>query len=77
MTEGGSLLIDGSLQVKLLDDMARSEIEIVAHDADNVLLGAAILDRTVGLDVDGEGVSEADGVGDLEEGSVTEASRDQ
>ena len=65
MAEGGGLLIDGSLQIQLLDDISRPEIEIVAHDTDEVRLGAGALNRAVGLDVDGERISEADGVGDL------------
>ena len=77
MAESGGLLINGPLQIQLLDDASRSEIEIVANDADDVLLGAATFDRAVGLNVDGEWVGEADSVGDLDEGSVTEASGDQ
>ena len=77
MAESGGLLINGPLQIQLLDDASRSEIEIVANDADDVLLGAATFDRAVGLNVDGEWVGEADSVGDLEKGPIAEASRDQ
>ena len=52
VTESGSLLVDGSLQVELLDDVARSEVEVVPHNPDDVRLSAAVLDSSVGFDVD-------------------------
>ena len=75
--ESSSLLIDGSLQVKLLNDVARSEIEVCSHNPDNVGFGAATLDCAVCLNVEGERVGQANCVGDLKEGSIAEASSNQ
>ena len=74
---GGGLLVDGSEEVELLDDVAWAEVEVLLHDLNEVLVSAAAGNGAVGLDVDREGVSEADGIGDLDEDSVAEASGDE
>ena len=73
----GRLLVDRSEEVEFLNDVARAEVEVLANDADEVLISKAILHCAVGLDVNGERVGETDGVGDLDKDSVSEASSDQ
>ena len=73
MTEGGGLLVDWSLQIELLDDGSWSEAEVVLDDSDEIVIGHTLLDGSVRVDVDGEWVSETNGVGDLDEASVGEA----
>ncbi len=74
VTESGSLLVDRTLKVELLDDVSRSEVEVFAHNSHDVSLGAVVLSGAVGVHMDGEGVSETDGVRDLDEGSIADAS---
>lgn len=73
----GGFLVDGSQEVEFLDDVAWAEVEVLLDNADEVLIGEAFLHGAVGLDVNGEGVGETDGVGDLDEHSVAEATSDQ
>ncbi len=73
----GGLLVDRSEEVEFLNDVARAEVEVLANNADEVLISKAILHCAVGLDVNGERVGETDGVGDLNKDSVSEASSDQ
>ena len=73
----GGLLVDGSEKVELLDNVAGAEVEVLLHDGDEVLISETLFSGAVGLDVDGEGVGEADGVGDLDEDSVSEARGDE
>lgn len=47
VTVCGGLLVDGSQQVKLLDDVAWAEVEVLLHDLDEVLVSAATLDGAV------------------------------
>ena len=77
MTERSCLLVNGSLQVELLDDVARSEVEVFPYNSHDVLISATVFSRSVGVDMDREGIGEADSVRDLEESSVAEASSDQ
>ena len=77
VAELGGLLVDGSPKIELLDDVARSEVEVLLDNADEVLIGKAFLDSAVRFDMDGEGVWETDGVGNLHQHSVGQASGDK
>ena len=62
MTKSSGLLVDWSLQIQFLDDGSWSEAEVVLDDSDEVIIGDSILDGTIRVNVDGEWISEADGV---------------
>jgi hypothetical protein len=70
----GSLLIDRSKKVELLDDVAWAEVEVLSHNANEVLISQAFLHGAIGLDVNRERIREADSVRDLNKDSVSEAS---
>lgn len=71
----GRLEVDGLVQVELPDDDTRSEVEVVPDDLDKLLRG--LLRGAVGVDVDGEGLSDTNGVRELDKGTSAEASVDQ
>ena len=77
MTESCRLLVNGSLKLKLLNDVSWSEIEVILDNADDVSLSAAILGSSVGVDMDGQWVSQTNSVGDLEKGPVAKATGNQ
>jgi len=52
MTVLSSLLVNGSLEVKFFDNIARSEVEIVLHNSDEVVIGEAILDSAIRVNID-------------------------
>jgi len=56
-------------------DDTRTEIPVLVDDVDELLV--ALLSSAVGVHVDGEGLSNTDGVGELDEDTAGEASSDQ
>lgn len=77
VTESGGLLVDGSSEVELLDDVSRSEGEVPADNFSKVVVVLSVLDGTVRVDPDGEGIGESNGVGDLDTDSVAELGSDE
>ena len=73
MSKGSGFLVDWSLEIKLLDDVTWSEVEIISNDSNKIVIGEAFLDCSVGVNVNGEWVSKSDGIGDLNEASVGES----
>lgn len=71
---GGDLVL-GLLEVELLDDDSRLKVEVVADDLDELLV--ALLGGSVGVDKDGEGLSDTDGVRELDEDTASEAGSDE
>jgi hypothetical protein len=71
----GSLEVDGLGKVQLLDNDTRTEVKVVANDLDKLV--GALLGGTVGLDEDGEGLSDTNGVGELDKGTASELSADK
>lgn len=71
----GRLAVDGLGKVQLLDDDTRSKVEVVADDLDKLVRG--LLRGAVRVDVDGEGLSDTNGVRKLDEGTSGQASGDQ
>lgn len=71
----GSLSVDGTGKVKVLDDDTGTQIEVVADDLDQLVGG--LVGGTVGLDEDGEGLSDTNGVGELDKGTTGQAGLDQ
>lgn len=71
----GGLEVLGLLQAKLLDDDTGAEIPVVADDLDE--LSVSLLAGAVGVDVDGEGLGNTDGVRELDEDAAGEASSDE
>ena len=71
----GRLEVDGLGQVELLDDDTGAQVEVGADDLDKLIRGLGR--RAVGVDVDGEGLRDTNGVRELDEGAAGEASGDQ
>jgi hypothetical protein len=71
----GGLEVDGAVQVQLTDNNTRAEVEVLVDDLDQ--LGRALLGGTVGVNVDGERLSNTNGVGELDEGTTSQLGVDQ
>jgi len=71
----GSLEVDGLGKVKLLDNDTRAQIKVVANDLDQLV--RVLLRSTVSVDIDREGLSNADGVGKLNKGTAGETGRNE
>lgn len=71
MTVLGRLEVDGLGKVELLDNDTGAEIEVLADDLDELIRG--LLRSTVGLDEDGEGLSDTNGVGELDKDTAGKA----
>jgi hypothetical protein len=66
----GCLEVDGVGQVELLDNDTGAEVEVVEDDLDKLFRG--LVRGAVGLDEEGEGLGDTDGVGELDEGAAGE-----
>lgn len=77
MAESAQLAVDGSLEAELLDDHTGSEVEVLVDDELEVVVNVAFSNGSVGVDVDGDGVSDTDTVSNLDEDSLAETSVDQ
>jgi len=62
VTESSGLLVDGSAEVKFLNDVHGSEVEVVHDNLGKLFIRETLLDGAVGFDVDAEGVSKSNGV---------------
>jgi len=71
----GSLEVDGVVQVELTNNDTRSEIKVVADDLDELL--GVLLRGAVRVDVDGEGLSDTNGVRELDKGTSAKTGSDQ
>ena len=67
----GGLAVDGPAQVEVADDGAGAQVEVLAHQAGDLLIGD--LAGAEGLNVDGEWAGHADGVGHLNFAAVSQA----
>jgi len=75
VTEGGSLLIDGTTELEVAGEHTRTKVEVIENDLDKLILG---LDTSaVGVDVEGEGLGDADAVADLDEAALAELGSDE
>ena len=70
-----SLKVLRLLETERLDNETRAEVEVLANDLDQLLVG--LLAGTVCIDEDGEGLSNTDGVGELDESTAGETTSDQ
>jgi hypothetical protein len=77
VTESTELLVDGGLQVELLDDHTRSEVEVSGDDFLKVVVSVSFSDGSVGVNVDGDRVSYTNTVSNLDECSLAESSSDE
>lgn len=75
MTTGSGGEVLGLLEVKSLDNDSWAEVPVGADDLDELRVG--LLAGTVGLDEDGEGLGDTDGVRELNEDAAGEASGDE
>lgn len=64
--------VDGLLEVELLDDDTGSEVPVVADDLNELLV--SLLGGAVGVDVDGQWLSNTNGVRELDESTASELS---
>lgn len=71
----GRLQVDGPCEVELLDDDTGAHVEVVADDLDELLRGLG--GGAVGVDKDGQGLSDANGVRQLDQGATGKAGSDQ
>ena len=71
----GGLAVDGLREAELLDDDTRAEVEVVADDLDELVRGLG--GGAVGLDEDGQRLSNTNGVRELDEGTAGEAGVDE
>jgi len=71
----GGLEVLGPLEVELTDDDTGAEIPVLEDDLDE--LGVVLLASAVGVDVDGEGLGNTDGVGKLDESAASEPSSNE
>lgn len=71
----GGLAVDGVDEVKLLDNDTGAEVKVLVDDGDKLVRG--LVRGAVGLDEDGGGLGDTDGVGELDKSSAGEASGDE
>lgn len=71
----GGLEVDGLGQVKLLDNDTGPQVEVGTDNLDKLIGGPG--GGAVGVDVDRQGLSNTDGVRELDQGTAGEASSDQ
>lgn len=76
VTVRGGLQVLRLLEVELLDNDTGPQVPVVSDDLDEVEVGD-LLAGTVGVDVDGKGLGDSDGVRELDEGSSGETGGDQ
>ena len=72
VTVASGLGVDGLEEIQLLDDDTGAEIEVLLDDGED--LGIGLGAGTVGVDEDGGGLGNTDGVRELDEGTTGEAS---
>lgn len=77
MTEGSGLVVDGTEEVQVTEDDTGTQVEVVLDDFKKVGVGLSVQGRSVGVDEDGEGLSNTNGVGNLDEDTVAESSGDK
>lgn len=68
-------MVDGAAEVELLDDGAGREVEVGVDDLHELSVG--LLSGAEGVDVDGHGLLDADGVGDLYDDAASESGGDE
>jgi len=71
----GSLEVDGLGEVKLLDNDTGAEVEVVTDDLDKLI--RVSLRGAVGVDIDGEGLGNTDGIRQLHKSATGEPSGDE
>jgi len=71
----GGLEVDGLVEVELTDDDTGPHVEVVADNLHKLLRG--LLGGAVGIDVDGKGLGNSNGVRKLDEGTAAELGGDE
>jgi hypothetical protein len=69
------LQVDGPCEVELLDDNTRAHVKVVADDLDELIRGLG--GGPVGLDKDGQGLRDTNGVRELDHAAAGQAGSDQ
>ncbi len=78
VTVGSGLLQDWAAQVQVTDDSSWAKIEVVLDDLSDLQVSLSGADNTgaIGINEDGQWVGDTDGVGQLNEDTVGQTSRD-
>jgi hypothetical protein len=71
----GGLEVDGAVQLEVADNDTGAQVEVLADNLDQLVRG--LLGGAVGVDVDGQGLGDTDGVGELDKGTAGKAGVDQ
>lgn len=75
MTVLGGLVVDGAVKVELTDNDTRAQVEVLVDDLDELVGGP--VGSAVGVDVDGEGLGDTNGVGELDKNTTGESGVDE
>ena len=67
----GGLEVDGMIKVEFLHYNTRLHVEVVADHLDEFIRG--LLGGTIGINVDGQGLGNTNGIGELDESTTAEA----
>jgi len=73
VAEGTGLPVNGLLELQLLDEHTGSQIEVSDDDISQVIISESLNDGAVRVDVDGQGLGNSDGVGNVDQTSLAEA----
>ena len=71
----GGLEVDGAVEVQLADNDTGTQVKVLADDLDQLIGGLA--GGAVGIDIDGQGLGNTNGVGELNKGTTGKAGVDQ
>jgi hypothetical protein len=72
VTVSRCLTVDGLLEAKFLDNDTGTKVKVATNNIDKILVG--LLAGTVGVDENRQGLSDTDGVGELDEGAACKTS---
>jgi hypothetical protein len=75
VTIRSSLVVDGAAKVKLAHDASRAEIKVVVDDLEEISIG--LLTSAVGVNENGQRLSDTDGVGNLNQAAAAETSSNE
>ncbi len=75
MTIGSGFLVNGFPQIEFLDNATWTQIKVVLDNCNQFLV--SVLGSSVGIDVDGDGLSDTNGVRELNQDAAAEFGSNQ